>query len=318
MDVIVIQLEASHVRCRPTPALAPRTKGFTLVELLVVIVIIGVLITLLLPAVQAAREAARTMACDNNLHQIGVALHNYHQTNSMFPSGYLSSFVTWAGFGWSAVILPYMEDQTIENLINFNAPAGSHDPVNGSAMRHFIPGYQCPSALPLTLVEVSSAITNGPTPWQDGAGTNYVGVDTDIAVDYCWDVTAAGQASKSSGIFFINGCVRIDDIHDGSSQTLMVAERTAFPDQDPWYALAGAPPGVLGEPWISKTLVTTYWGINQQAGLYYQASGVWSASERGKLCVRRWPRGIVEPEHPCRRSQVVDDTQRLECGRRYH
>src|SRR5438045_3222233 len=89
-------------------------RGFTLIELLVVIAIIGVLIALLLPAVQAAREAARKVQCRNNLKQVGIALHNYHDTQGTFPMGYVAwpdpdPEHTAPGWGWAALILPQME-----------------------------------------------------------------------------------------------------------------------------------------------------------------------------------------------------------------
>src|SRR4051794_12268419 len=101
-----------------------RRRGFTLIELLVVIAIIAVLIALLLPAVQAAREAARRAQCVNNLKQIGLALHNYHQSNDRFPIGGACSNSpvpcnTWNGFSAQAQMLPQMEQQAMFNSINF-------------------------------------------------------------------------------------------------------------------------------------------------------------------------------------------------------
>ena len=95
-----------------------RKKGFTLIELLVVIAIIAILIALLLPAVQAAREAARRTQCKNNMKQLALALHNYHDTNFVFPPG-------WHGgnqVAWGTQLLPYCEFKPIYNLINFNNP----------------------------------------------------------------------------------------------------------------------------------------------------------------------------------------------------
>jgi prepilin-type N-terminal cleavage/methylation domain-containing protein len=130
-------------------------RGFTLIELLVVIAIIAVLIALLLPAVQAAREAARRSQCTNNLKQIGLALHNYHQTNDRFPQGMsqsTSSLQTYAYAGWGewsaqAMMLPYMEQSPTYNAINFNCNMiwGTAAPTNLTASTRVINSFVCPS-----------------------------------------------------------------------------------------------------------------------------------------------------------------------------
>src|SRR5262245_2845813 len=112
---------------RPMPKSSSRRPGFTLIELLVVIAIIAVLIALLLPAVQSAREAARRAQCSNNLKQLGIAVHNYHDVTGSFPT------LLWAlpdpAFSYNVfrasffqMILPYIEQQPVYNAINFSVP----------------------------------------------------------------------------------------------------------------------------------------------------------------------------------------------------
>ena len=115
---------------------SPRhSRGFTLIELLVVIAIIGILIALLLPAVQAAREAARRAQCTNNLKQMGLALHNYHDTIGSFPMSYVARgrFIDGAtdtapGWSWAAMMLAQLEQSTLFNAANFSLSV--QDPAN--------------------------------------------------------------------------------------------------------------------------------------------------------------------------------------------
>jgi len=94
--------------------------GFTLIELLVVITIIGILIALLLPAVQAAREAARRMSCTNNLKQIGLAIHTYHDAYRLFPQGYINQPALHEAWGWTVFILPYLEQKPLHDRLDVN------------------------------------------------------------------------------------------------------------------------------------------------------------------------------------------------------
>jgi prepilin-type N-terminal cleavage/methylation domain-containing protein len=123
------------------------TAGFTLVELLVVIAIIGILVALLLPAVQAAREAARRMSCSNNLKQIGLAMHSYHDAHNRLPHAtpYSAENRFATGGTWAAMILPHMEQQALFDLFDFNV--GMAHPNNARVVQIVVKTYICPSAL---------------------------------------------------------------------------------------------------------------------------------------------------------------------------
>jgi prepilin-type N-terminal cleavage/methylation domain-containing protein/prepilin-type processing-associated H-X9-DG protein len=145
-------------------------RGFTLIELLVVISIIAVLIALLLPAVQSAREAARRAQCSNNLKQIGLAFHNYHQAQGCFPPGAIS---TSAGAGWStnflmwcALSLPYMEGNNVYNNVNLFYGVGNQSFDGGEA-------YTAYFGVPTTFLCPSDGQNNnGYRPWVMPAGSN--------------------------------------------------------------------------------------------------------------------------------------------------
>ncbi|WP_254506651.1 DUF1559 domain-containing protein [Anatilimnocola floriformis] len=193
-----------------------RRRAFTLVELLVVIAIIGVLVALLLPAVQSAREAARRTQCSNNLRQLGIGMHNYHDTLNTFPFGW-SDF----GQGWSACILPYIEQAPLWNSIQWN-DANDWDidnSPNEQACGTLIKTLRCPSAA------IPQYVNNQGIPKRVPAC--YRGVASSTADSDDPSTSAVGRYLEQSdleGIFFGNSRIAFKNITDGTSNTFMMGE----------------------------------------------------------------------------------------------
>jgi type II secretory pathway pseudopilin PulG len=175
------------------------------VELLVVIAIIGILIALLLPAVQAAREAARRSQCLNNLRQMGIGLHNYHDALKTFPPGGIDPLGK--RHAWSAMLLPYVEQGSLAEGIDFGKPY--NDPVNATAAATVLDIYLCPS------VPRSNPLRNG------RAACDYGGI-------YGERISSPNNPPK--GVMLYDQAVRIRDIRDGTSNTLAISEDTKFSD----------------------------------------------------------------------------------------
>ncbi len=202
-----------------------RTRGFTLIELLVVIAIIAILIALLLPAVQQAREAARRTQCKNNLKQIGIAIHNYHDIYKMFPQAGMYSFrnPTFGPFnsdqwGWGAAILPFIEQAPLYESLNVGELPFDDAllvPAELELLQTSIAGYLCPSDAGVELVNEDRPIDVGGTDFAVGT-SNYVG-------NYGNKTVAGAQ----DGTMFAQKNIRIRDITDGTSNTLLVGERAS-------------------------------------------------------------------------------------------
>jgi len=217
------------------------SRGFTLVELLVVIAIIATLIGMLLPAVQSAREAANRCKCQNNVAQIGLALHTYEFANEAFPPGVtgdagpIRNVAEGKHVGWIVRLLPFMEEQGLER--HFTPEDGVYAASNAKVRETRLQFLTCPSS--------ATDFYRGPEggPW--AAVSDYAGCHHDVE---------APIDADNHGMLFLNSRVRFADIADGSSHTLLIAERRGSE-------------GDLG--WVSGTRATLrntspFPGLNQQ------------------------------------------------------
>jgi prepilin-type N-terminal cleavage/methylation domain-containing protein/prepilin-type processing-associated H-X9-DG protein len=232
-------------------------QAFTLIELLVVIAIIAILIGLLLPAVQKVREAAARMTCTNNLKQIGLALHGYHDANNSFPAGYIDGNTdpnstpdndVGPGWGWAAYTLPYLEQGSVYNQINFNQGVGVGN--NAAVSQIQLNVFQCPSdpyqqnfTVWPTNVVVAHGNYMGCNGWREcfngaGGGTAPGGDDG-----------LQGQTGiAGAGLFVRNTRFRMANVTDGLSDTIIVGERSGNHAPGTW---TGAVTGGRCPAWMA-------------------------------------------------------------------
>ena len=197
---------------------ARKSCAFSLVELLVVLAIIGILVALLLPAVQSAREAARRIQCSNNLHQMGIALQNYHGAHKKFPPGITIPNATL----WSGHLLPFIEQGNLYAGLDFSQGWDIPDTGNATACTTYLSVYRCPSS---AAPERSNA-----QGLQGRVPSTYLGVGSGTDQHESSDVPNHLGRPDRNGILFVNSAIRFASITDGSSNTVVIGEALFRPD----------------------------------------------------------------------------------------
>lgn len=214
----------------------PRSPGFTLVELLVVLAIIGLLVALLLPGVQQVREAARRTNCRNNLHQLVTALHSYEAMYLRFPAGidFSGPDVSPGLWSWQTRILPFMEAEPL--YLSLDQSAGIADRANREKLVAAPATFRCPSDPVANLGHVAEGPLAGEWPL-----TNYLGVSGSDGVTFSGDGALLAPSAcdlldrtrnlgTQSGMLFGNGWIPFDRVEDGTGTTLLIGERGAPAD----------------------------------------------------------------------------------------
>jgi len=211
--------------------------GFTLIELLVVIAIIAILIGLLLPAVQKVREAAARMKCQNNLKQMGIALHAHNDGIGRMPPGCANDATPFGlsgtggsgwGMSWMVYLLPYIEQDNLYKKLAFSGSSGWQNTNNSAAIgQNQIAVYRCPSTtLPLLVSDGYQDGTKTMTSTYAGIAGAYnatFGAFTETRVG-----SGGGGQVSAGGVLFPNSQIRVNDMPDGTSNTMMVSEQANY------------------------------------------------------------------------------------------
>ncbi len=228
--------------------------GFTLIELLVVIAIIAILIGLLVPAVQQVRESAARAQCQNNLKQLALACHTFHDTYKRLPPGYTAAAPyrdgatdTDPGWGWAAYLLPYIEQGPLYRQIDFTRPIASQP-----AAQAVIPLLLCPSD-----------IVSGPFTAADAVGSPVVVLGPSSYAATVGDDSSEADGPAGNGVFYRNSRTRLADIRDGTSQTTLLGDRAWAQVMGAW---AGAPSSAVvraGQlnPWPNAVASAPVFGL---------------------------------------------------------
>ncbi len=242
-----------------------KKRGFTLIELLVVIAIIAVLIALLLPAVQQARESARRTQCKNNLKQIGLAIHTYHDTHIRFPGNGMQN--GW-GHNWIVSILPFADQAALYNNWVFDGPdSGWHDGYGSANAKNYenkqIAWMICPSnPIPTTMSRFGPPCLPAPS-YMGVMGAAPLGnYQPANGTDFSWAVGDWGIVSKA-GLITMNSCKKMSDCSDGLSNTMIVGEESNFTTNAAGTTLADARPGAT---WGWAMGCHSSWGVQAVGG----------------------------------------------------
>jgi prepilin-type processing-associated H-X9-DG protein/prepilin-type N-terminal cleavage/methylation domain-containing protein len=279
--------------------------AFTLIELLVVIAIIAVLIALLLPAVQAAREAARRAQCVNNMKQIGLALHNYHQSNDCFPPGiYMQrnsagALVSNVDFSAQARMLASLEQQVLYNAANFSIGCYNDtvcELINSTCTRTRLAAFLCPSC-PLPTFDLFAGASNDPAGSPTAPGNNYLG-SLGSSLEYDASMTS-GPPNGLFAYFPNGGAIGLRDVQDGTTNTIAFTEtkigtgQTAVITPAIDFVFIGTyPAGVTRN---TAQMVMPVGGAAYQKWLATCAAGIKTASRGGHAVYtgQSWAYGIV-------------------------